>query len=145
MLLPIPTEGQDIVSDYAHLGLTLRRHPLALLRQYLDGKGISSATRVHRLPHRHFATACGLVITRQRPASAAGVTFLTLEDETGVVNVVVWEAVAERQRAALIGARLMKVDGIVEREGEVVHLVASTLEDQSRLLGQLLVPCRSFQ
>jgi error-prone DNA polymerase len=110
-LLRAPREGEDIVADYAHTGLTLRRHPLALLRPQFEAKGMSSAARLRELAHGARVRTAGLVITRQRPGSAQGVTFVTLEDETGQVNLIVWRDVAERQRRALIGSRLMGVAG----------------------------------
>jgi error-prone DNA polymerase len=142
--LPPPGEGEDIVADYASLGLTLGRHPLALLRPRLDGLGWMPAAAVHGRAHGSQARAAGLVTCRQRPDTASGVIFVTLEDETGCVNVVVWRDVAERQRRTLLGARLLAVEGRVERDGEVVHLIAGRLEDHSALLGGLAAPSRDF-
>jgi error-prone DNA polymerase len=140
-----PTEGQDVAADYAALGLTLGRHPLALLRARLSRRGILSAAEVNALSDGRPARAAGLVITRQRPGTASGVTFVTLEDETGAVNVVVWRDVAEKQRKELIGSRLLAVSGKVQREGEVVHLVARRLADLSHLLGALVSRSRDFR
>jgi error-prone DNA polymerase len=142
--LPPPGEGEDIVADYASLGLTLGRHPLALLRPRLGGLGLMPAAAVHGRVHGSRARAAGLVTCRQRPDTASGVIFVTLEDETGCVNVVVWRDVAERQRRALLGARLLAVEGRIERDGEVVHLIAGRLEDHSALLGRLLAFSRDF-
>jgi error-prone DNA polymerase len=142
--LPPPGEGEDIVADYASLGLTLGRHPLALLRARLQGLGWMPAAAVHARGHGSRVRAAGLVTCRQRPDTASGVIFVTLEDETGCVNVVVWRDVAERQRRALLTARLLAVDGWIERDGEVVHLIARRLEDRSALLGRLLAPSRDF-
>ncbi len=143
-LLPTPTEGRDIASDYASIGLTLRRHPLALLRERLAGLGLGSARDVPAaVPGERISTA-GIVINRQRPASANNVTFVTLEDETGQVNLVVWKQLAERQRRTLIGARLMGVRGEVQREAGVTHLVAARLMDYSDLLGGLVITSRDF-
>ena len=88
--------------------------------------------------------AAGLVIGRQRPQTASGVVFVTLEDETGCINVVVWRDLVERQRRELLGARLMGVQGVIERDGEVVHLIANRLSDRSRLLGALQTVSRDF-
>jgi error-prone DNA polymerase len=143
-LLPVPTEGQDIVADYASLALTLGRHPLALLREKLTRLHMSSAACLQTLAHGQRARAAGLVITRQRPASASGVTFLTLEDETGTVNVVVWRDLAERERAPMLRSRLLGVSGVLERDGPVVHLIAEHLEDHSGLLGGLVARSRDF-
>jgi error-prone DNA polymerase len=143
-LLRAPREGEDIVADYAHTGLTLRRHPLALLRPRLDERGIVPAARLRELRHGAAVRTAGIVITRQRPGSAQGVTFVTLEDETGSVNLIVWRDVAERQRRALVGARLLGVAGELQIEGEVVHVIAHRLVDLSRWLGSLSAPSRDF-
>jgi error-prone DNA polymerase len=105
---------------------------------------ISTAAQLKQLPHGKPARAAGIVIGRQRPGTASGVIFVTLEDETGTVNVVVWNGVAEKQRQALLGSRLLAVHGVLEREGEVVHLIAGRLTDHSRLLGQLVARSRDF-
>ncbi|HET9043270.1 MAG TPA: error-prone DNA polymerase, partial [Burkholderiales bacterium] len=142
--LAAPTEGENLVADFASLGLTLGRHPLALLRARLRGMGLATAAEVRAAAHRRILSACGIVTGRQRPDTASGVVFVTLEDETGYVNVVVWSALVERQRRELLGARLMAVHGTIEREGEVVHLVARRLDDHSALLGRLLTHSRDF-
>ncbi|TAN50409.1 MAG: error-prone DNA polymerase [Betaproteobacteria bacterium] len=138
--LQAPSEGETIVADYASLGLTLGRHPLALLRDGLVRRQFLTAAALRQLPHGQRARAAGLVTCRQRPDTASGVLFLTLEDETGSTNVVVWHALAERQRRELLGARLLGVQGVIERDGEVVHLVARRLSDQSPLLAGVLGP-----
>jgi len=143
-LLRAPREGEDIVADYTHTGLTLRRHPIALLRPQLEAKGMLSAVRLRELQHGAHVRTAGLVITRQRPGSAMGVTFVTLEDETGQVNLIVWRNVAERQRQALIGSRLMGVAGELQVEGEVLHVIAHRLVDLSRWLGRLSARSRDF-
>jgi error-prone DNA polymerase len=143
-LLRAPREGEDIVADYAHTGLTLRRHPLALLRPRLDVRGIVPAARLRELPHGATVRTAGLVITRQRPGSAQGVTFVTLEDETGSINLIVWRDVAERQRRALVGSRLLGVSGELQVEGEVLHVIVHRLADLSRWLGTLSAPSRDF-
>ncbi len=139
--LPAPGEGEDIVADYASLGLTLGRHPLALLRKRLQ---LMPAEALRERPHGSTARTAGLVTCRQRPDTASGVVFVTLEDETGTVNVVVWRDLVERQRRELLGARLLGVEGAIERDGEVVHLIARRLTDHSRLLGDLLARSRDF-
>ena len=139
-----PSEGEDIVADYASLGLTLGRHPLALLRSRLERMRLATAAEIRRLPHGSRARACGIVTCRQRPDTASGVVFVTLEDETGYVNVVVWRDLVERQRRELLGARLLGVHGVIERDGEVVHLVARRLVDSSALLGRLVTRSRDF-
>jgi error-prone DNA polymerase len=143
-----PSEGEDIAADYRSLGLTLGRHPLALLRKVLFSKGFSTAENLNRLPHGSRVRSAGLVTCRQRPDTASGVVFVTLEDESGCVNVIVWRDLLARQRRELLGARLLGVAGVLEREGRVVHLIARRLEDHSALLGKLQghleVPSRDF-
>lgn len=143
-LLNRPGEGEDIAADYNHLGLTLRRHPLALLRERLERGRLVTSRRLWELPDGQWVRTAGLVVTRQRPGSASGVTFVTLEDETGNVNLVVWKDLAERQRKVLLGARLMAVHGRVQREGDVLHVIAHRLEDYTALLGSLLTRSRDF-
>jgi error-prone DNA polymerase len=139
-----PTEGEDLVADYASLGLTLGRHPLALLRRRLSRMRLATAADLQRLPHGRLTRTAGIVTCRQRPSTAKGVVFVTLEDETGCVNVVVWRALVERQRRELTGSSLLGVEGEIQREGEVVHLVAHRLTDHTRLLGRLAAESRDF-
>ena len=143
-MLRKPTEGEDIVADYATLGLTLGRHPLALLRPYLQRQRFITAASIGRARHGDVIRTAGLVITRQRPGTATGVVFVTLEDETGVINLIVWSSLVEAQRKALLGARLMGVAGEVQREGEVIHVIAKRLEDHTPLLGRLVTQSRDF-
>jgi error-prone DNA polymerase len=142
-LLP-PTEGEDIVADYRSQGLTLGRHPLALLRHRLRRLRLIPAAELHALPDGRPARTAGIVTGRQRPSTAKGVVFVTLEDETGYINVVVWNDLVERQRRELLGSSLLGVDGVLQKEGEVVHLVARRLIDYSSLLGRLKVESRDF-
>jgi error-prone DNA polymerase len=142
-LLP-PSEGQDIVADYASLGLTLGRHPLALLRGQLKKLQAIEAQALQPLRSGSRARVAGLVTCRQRPDTASGVIFITLEDETGCINVVVWRRLIERQRRELLGARLLGVQGVIERDGDVVHLIAQRLFDHSALLGPLATSSRDF-
>jgi DNA polymerase-3 subunit alpha len=143
-LLRAPAEGQDIVADYRSTGLTLRRHPLALLRESLAKRRVMPNQELWEQPTGRAVTVAGLVITRQRPGSASGVTFVTLEDETGYVNLIVWERVATEQRAALLESRLLLVRGALQREGDVLHVIAKRLVNLSELLGDLVVVSRNF-
>jgi error-prone DNA polymerase len=142
--LPIPTEGQDIVADYRRLGLTLRRHPLALLRRQLRERRLATAAEVQRAPHGRLVRTAGIVIGRQRPDTASGVVFVTIEDETGATNVIVWRDLGDRQRRELLGSRLLGIYGKVEREGAVVHVLAGRLVDLTPLLGSLPTHSRDF-
>ena len=126
-------------------GLSLRRHPLALLRRRLEARGAVPTESLWDLPTGRWVRTAGLVITRQRPGSASGVTFVTMEDETGHVNLIVWKRVAEEQRAALLGSRLLEVEGAVQREGDVLHVIARRLRDLSALLGDLAFESRDFR
>lgn len=144
LTLPAAPEGEAIVFDHAALGLTLRRHPLALLRPQLSAQRLLSAMELHEFPNGRLARACGIVTVRQQPGTASGVVFVTLEDETGTVNVIVWAALKERQRRELVHARLLAVYGVWQREGEVRHLIAHHLRDLSPLLGGLSTSSRDF-
>jgi DNA-directed DNA polymerase III PolC len=144
-LLRAPREGQDIVADYGSLGLTLRRHPLALLRDKLQRRGVLPTQELWGQPNGKLVKTAGLVITRQRPGSAGGVTFVTMEDETGYVNLIVWNRIAVEQRAALLESRLLEVHGKLQREGDVQHVIAQRLTDLSEMLGELLVVSRNFR
>jgi error-prone DNA polymerase len=143
-MLRRPTEGDDIAADYRNIGVTLGRHPLALLRHRLDAAGLRTARAVAEMPRGARVRTAGLVITRQRPSSASGVTFVTLEDETGYLNLVVWERLAERARRPLLGARLLGVIGVVQKESGVLHVIAEELVDHSELLGKLDARSRDF-
>ena len=144
-LLPAPTEGEDIVTDYRTLGFTLARHPLALLRPRLEQDGWLTAAEVADLADGAPLCTGGIVVTRQRPGSAGGVIFVTLEDETGYVNLVVWSRIADAHRKAMLGARLLEVRGRLQREGEVRHVVVDALADRSALLGGLTARARNFR
>jgi error-prone DNA polymerase len=142
--LPEAPEGEAIVWDYASLGLTLRRHPLALLRPRLQQRRLQTAQALRDAPNGRLVRACGIVTGRQQPETANGVVFVTLEDETGVVQVIVWKALRERQSRALGRSRLLAVHGVWQREGEVCNLIAGHLEDLTPLLGRLVTESRDF-
>lgn len=134
-------EGEEIFFDYASMGLTLRRHPVALLRPRLSRMKLLSSQELHDLPHNRRVGACGIVTVRQQPQTANGTIFVTLEDETGPVNVIVWKHVREKQRDELLHARLLAVRGVWQRDvdsgGQVRNLIAEKLEDLTPLLGRL--------
>jgi error-prone DNA polymerase len=142
--LPEAPEGEAIVWDYASLGLTLRRHPLALLRERLQARRFMTAQSLKDAPNGRLVRACGIVTGRQQPGTSKGVVFVTLEDETGVVQVIVWKSLRERQRNELTRSRLMAVHGVWQREGEVCNLIAGRLEDLTPLLGRLATESRDF-
>ncbi|MEX1206752.1 MAG: error-prone DNA polymerase [Dongiaceae bacterium] len=141
--LPPMTLGEQVADDYRSLRLSLKRHPLALLRADLAHDGIVPARDLARLANGRRVRVAGLVLVRQRPGTASGVIFATLEDETGVANIIVWPKVFERYRKVVLGARLLAVHGVLQREGIVVHVVADRLIDLSpalRALGSRAAP-----
>ncbi|TSE28091.1 Error-prone DNA polymerase [Tepidimonas thermarum] len=134
--------------DYASLGLSLRAHPLALLRARLPAPRWLHAERLRRQPNGRLVGTCGLVTARQKPGTARGVLFLTLEDETGTIPVIVWRHVQARFGPALLHGRLLAIRGQWRRQGEgehaVCHLIAGHVQDLSAWLGELAVPSRDF-
>jgi error-prone DNA polymerase len=140
-----PSEGEEIVADYRSLGLTLGRHPLTLLRPRLAARRFLDAAALQACGNGQPARGCGIVTMRQRPETAKGTMFITLEDETGLVNVIVWPGLIERQRRELLGASLLGVYGIWQRENGVSHLVAKRVVDLSNWLGSLATPSRDFR
>ncbi|MCP1726366.1 error-prone DNA polymerase [Natronospira proteinivora] len=144
-MLAVPAEGEDIVADYGRLGLTLGRHPLALLREQMAARGVMKAAQLWEQPSESLVITAGLVINRQRPGSARGVTFMTLEDESGIINLICWRKLAEQYRPVVLNARLLLVSGIVQRESGVQHVIARHLEDWSHWLGRLQTRSRDFQ
>jgi error-prone DNA polymerase len=127
--LPAAPEGEEVVWDYAATGLTLRRHPLAILRPVLAKQGWCTAAELHDLPDGRLARACGIVTVRQQPETAKGVMFVSLEDETGSVQVIVWPKVKARLRGPLLRSRLLAVKGAWQRDREVRNLIAAHVED----------------
>ncbi|MEP6702725.1 MAG: OB-fold nucleic acid binding domain-containing protein, partial [Betaproteobacteria bacterium] len=142
--LPAPSEGENIIEDYRNLSLTLRRHPLSLLRETLRERRALDAAQINAARHGQRVRVTGLVTCRQRPHTAKGVVFVTIEDETGMANIVVWSNVGDRQRKELLGAQLLTVYGHVERQGEVVHVIAGRLRDDTAMLGNLETASRDF-
>lgn len=143
--LPPPTVGEDLLTDYATLGTTLGPHPLTLLRPRLRALRCRSSRELGAVEHGRPVSVAGLVIGRQRPQTASGVIFVTLEDEYGLVNVVVWHDLAERQRRVLLQSQLLRVDGRFETQSGVRHVIAGRLTDLSPLLTGLDVRSRDFQ
>ena len=146
--LPAAHEGEEVVFDYAALGLSLRRHPVSLLRAQLAPRRVMTAAQMANLPSGRLVRACGIVTARQRPQTANGVVFVTLEDETGSVNVIVWNTVKERFRQIVYQSRLMAVYGTWQRDdesgGQVRNVIAGHLVDLTPLLGDLATSSRDF-
>jgi len=136
-LLPEMPLGEHVVEDYASLSLTLKRHPLAFLRAELAGEGLVTAAELAHLPVDRRLSIAGIVLIRQRPGSANGVVFITIEDETGIANLIVWPAILERFRRAALGASLLRCTGKLQREESVIHVVADRLEDMTPRLNTL--------
>ena len=143
--LPAPLAAQVVMADYRATGLSLTQHPVGLLREQLAAFKVQPAAVLHGYPNGRLARASGIVTHRQRPETAKGVVFVTLEDETGAVNVIVWRLLAETLRKPLLASTLLTVYGIWQREGEVRHLVARHLIDHTPLLQGLASRSRNFR
>jgi len=144
IMLPLPSADEDMRADYAMTGTTLGRHPLSMIRKALSAHRCRRSGEVARMPHGRNVRVAGLVTLRQRPQTASGVIFMTLEDEDGMTNVVVWRHLADRQRRELLESRLLAVEGRLESRDGVQHLVARRLENLTPLLGELDARSRDF-
>jgi error-prone DNA polymerase len=141
-LPPMPL-GQEVMTDYATAGLSLKTHPVALVRPRLDQLRIVTSTRLNDL-NRGWVKVAGLVLIRQRPGTASGIVFETLEDETGIVNLIIRPDIYEKYRPAARHASLVQADGYVERQGKVIHIMVKRLFDLSHLLHGLTHSSRDF-
>ncbi|WP_029363496.1 error-prone DNA polymerase [Herbaspirillum lusitanum] len=144
LTLQAPSEAEDIVADYRSAGLTLKRHPVALLRPILTRRKFLPHDLMATFQDGQFARGCGIVTVRQRPGTAKGVLFITIEDETGSTNVIIWPTLVEKQRNEVLNASLLGVYGIWQSHSGVKHLVAKRLVDLSYLLGEINVSSRDF-
>ncbi|ODT80982.1 MAG: hypothetical protein ABS76_14445 [Pelagibacterium sp. SCN 64-44] len=136
--LPEMTPGEEIIHDYASLSLSLKGHPVQFLRPMLAARGVTRAANLAGVPAGQRVEVAGLVLVRQRPGTASGVIFLTLEDETGIANIVVWPRTFEKNRKTVLSARLLAVHGQVQSDGKVIHLIAETMTDMTGPLLDLL-------
>jgi len=143
--LPPPAETDDLKADYLSLGLSLGRHPMAMLREHEPFDRLKTASDLEQLNHGRFVQIAGIVTGRQRPSSASGVLFLTLEDETDNINVVVWTRVLETFRAAVVQGRLLKIKGVMERQDSIIHVIAGHVEDLSHHLEYFSLKSRDFR
>ena len=143
--LPAASESEDVLWDYASVGLTLRSHPMALLRPRLDQYRLKTSQDLRRTPDGRTVRTAGIVTLRQQPATANGTIFVSLEDEHGATQVIVWRSLRETQRQVLLGSRLLAVKGRWQRQGDVCNLIAERLADLSPLLGQLATMSRDFR
>ncbi len=148
VILPAPGEADDLRADYRSLGLTLGRHPMAILREQ-ESEAIfarcKTAKDLEHIRHGRFVQVSGIVTGRQRPSSASGVLFLTLEDETNNINVVIWTRILETYRSAVIQGRLLKIKGVLERQESVIHVIAGHVEDLSHYLEHFSLKSRDFR
>jgi len=142
--LPLPSAAEDVHADYAMTGLTLGRHPLSFLRAKLRARRFKRSSELREMKHGQRVSFAGLVTMRQRPQTASGVTFITLEDEDGLVNAVVWQHVAERQRREFLESKLMAIEGRIEHADGVQHLIATRLQNLTSLLSGLSTSSRDF-
>ncbi|NRA88440.1 MAG: error-prone DNA polymerase, partial [Rhizobiales bacterium] len=141
MHLPDMTQGQHIVEDYATTGLSLKGHPMEILRPITGG-----LEHKHLLKHKLTTiSVTGIVMARQRPGTAKGVCFITLEDNTGTANIITWPKIFEKFKTQIFFARLMRVKGVLEREGIVAHIIAYEIEDLTHLLDYMRLPDFSTQ
>jgi error-prone DNA polymerase len=129
--------GAHVVEDYRSLALSLKAHPVAFMRRRLEARGIARNETLAEMASDKRVAVAGLVLVRQRPGTASGVIFMTIEDETGIANIIVWPKVFERLRAIVIGARFVAVTGKLQSQDSVVHLIAERMEDLTPMLGQL--------
>ncbi len=143
--LPEMSACDSVVADYNTVGLSLRGHPFEFIRPLLSLRNLRTANELPTLPVDRSYRVAGLVIGRQRPQTAKGVTFVTLEDETGSMNLIVWPDVWEKHRAIAEHARILMVTGKLQRENEVIHVVVERLEDISHTLGQIKAQSRDFR
>ena len=136
--------GQEVMTDYTTTGLSLKRHPVSLVRDRLDELNIITAQQLHSTPHGHWVRVAGLVLIRQRPGTASGIVFETLEDETGIVNLIVRPNIYDKYRPAARHAALLHAEGYVERQGDVIHIMTWRLFDLSHLLAGYHFHSRDF-
>jgi error-prone DNA polymerase len=135
--LPPMALGEHVVEDYRTLGLSLKTHPTALLREEMAARRAVKSEKLSDIPNGQRVRVAGLVLVRQRPGTASGVIFMTLEDETGIANIVVWPKLFEQFRREVLGGRLIAIDGPVQSESDVIHVIAERVHDWTPLLGQL--------
>jgi error-prone DNA polymerase len=136
--------GQEVMTDYSTIGLSLKKHPVALIREELTQKNIITSSELLERPHGKWTKVAGLVLIRQRPGTASGIVFVTLEDETGIVNLIVRPDIYEKYRLAARHAGLLQADGSVERQGQVIHVMVKRMYDLSNLLAGYQLRSRDF-
>jgi error-prone DNA polymerase len=136
--------AQEVLADYRSTGLSLRAHPMSFLRKGLEAVGVVAAERLATWPNGKPVTVAGIVLVRQRPGTAKGITFVTLEDETGIANLIIRPDVWKKFRTAALGATVLLAHGRLQREGLVIHVLVSRLEDLSGRMEELTSQSRDF-
>ena len=142
--LPGMSAAEEVLADYRTTGMSLKAHPLAFLREELDRRKVARAEQLKTWPNGHPIRVAGIVLVRQRPTTAKGITFVTLEDETGAANLIIRPDVWQRWRQAALGAKVLLAHGRLQRHGQVIHVVATKLENVSDLLQDLTAKSRDF-
>mgnify|MGYP003329634137 FL=1 len=145
-LLPSPTEADDLRADYQNMGLTLGRHPLAMLREQKNYpfRNHQTADSLRCLRKGQIVNVSGIVTGRQRPSTASGVLFLTLEDETNNINVIIWKNIFEKYRASAVQGNLLTINGILEKKDRIIHVIAKEISDVSHFLEAFSLKSRDF-
>ena len=143
--LPPLTQEEAVAEDYAVFGLSLRNHPMAFMREELSAKGMITAADLKELTNGKLVKIAGLVLFRQRPGTAKGTIFITMEDETGAANLIVWPKVAETYRRAVFGAKVILCEGILQKESNVIHVVSRRLTDWTAMLRRLQPEASAFE
>jgi DNA polymerase III alpha subunit len=136
--------GEEVIEDYRHLSLSLKAHPISFLREEFRSMGITRSVDLLNIRNGQRVTIGGVVLVRQRPGSAKGVIFITLEDETGVANAIVWPKIFEKYRPVVMGARVVKIRGKLQSQNGVIHTVVEHIEDMTSMLGLLQREARRF-
>lgn len=142
--LPLMLPGEEVIEDYRHLSLSLKAHPVSFLREEFLSMGVTRSVDLLNIRNGQRVTIGGIVLVRQRPGSAKGVIFITLEDETGVANAIVWPKIFEKYRSVVMGARLVKIRGRLQSQSGVIHTVVEHIEDLTPMLGLLQKEARRF-
>ena len=143
--LPKMSPLGEVLSDYGNAGLTLREHPMSFLRKTFDDRNVRSAAKLEMIDHGQWVKVAGVVLLRQRPSTAKGITFVTLEDETGIVNLIVRQKIWERDRKAARNAVVMLAHGRLQRAHDIIHVLVGRIEDVSDWLGAVDVRSRDFR
>jgi len=138
------SQAEEVLADYRTMGLSLNAHPMKFLRDGLERLGVAPAEQLKVLPNGRPVRVAGIVLVRQRPGTAKGITFVTLEDETGVANLIIRPTIWQRYRQAAHGATILLAHGRLQRQGPVIHVLATRLEDLSPRLGELGSQSRDF-